>query len=246
MLNLIGIGLGNEKDLTLNALEAIKKSDIIYLENYTSLIGFDIKDLEKLIEKKINLVDRSFVEGEILIEEAKDKDVSILIKGDVFSATTHGSLLLNARENKIKVKIFHNSSILTAIGDTGLSLYKFGKTVSIPFDNKNVNSSYDVFLDNKNMHTLFLLDLKPSENKFMNFKDGLNYLLEKSKIRNDGKFNLNSKCIVCCAIGTNKEAIRYGFVKDLIKLNLDVYPQCFIVPGDLHFMEEEILELYKI
>ena len=99
MLYLIGIGLGNEKDITLNGIEALKKSDYIYLENYTSNIGFEIENLEKLISKKIILVNRKKMEEEInsILDQAKEKIVSVLIKGDIFSATTHITILLSAK-----------------------------------------------------------------------------------------------------------------------------------------------------
>ena len=43
-----------------------------------------------------------------IIAEAKEKNVSLLIIGDPFSATTHLSLLKQAQENNIKVNIFSN------------------------------------------------------------------------------------------------------------------------------------------
>ena len=30
------------------------------------------------------------------------------------------------------------------------------------------------------------------------------------------------------------------------QLNIEVYPQCVIIPGDLHFIEEEMLSCFKI
>ncbi len=247
MLYLIGIGLGNEKDLTLNSLEAVKKCDLVYLENYTSSLNFDIKSLEKLTGKMIITADRDLVENsEEIIENAKEQNVAFLVKGDIFSATTHLDLFLRAKKEKIECKIFHNSSILTAVGDTGLSLYKFGKTASIPFDNEKIESPYDIFLENGKMHTLFLLDLKPSENKYLNFKDGLNYLLKKSGERKDNKITNETKCVLCFSLGTEKEFIKYGRIKDLFNLNIESYPQCIIMPGELHFIEEEMLNIFKI
>jgi len=39
MLFLIGIGLGDEKDITIKGWETIQKCEIIYLENYTSILS---------------------------------------------------------------------------------------------------------------------------------------------------------------------------------------------------------------
>jgi diphthine synthase len=45
MLYVIGLGLGDEKDITLRGLEAIKKCKKVFLENYTSILGVDINKL---------------------------------------------------------------------------------------------------------------------------------------------------------------------------------------------------------
>ena len=39
MLYFVGLGLGNEKDITLRGLEAVKSCEKIFLENYTSVLG---------------------------------------------------------------------------------------------------------------------------------------------------------------------------------------------------------------
>ena len=71
MLYLIGLGL-DKKDITMNGLEAIKKSKKIYFENYTNVMPYSVKDLEKLIKRKVLIADRKFVEeNESLIEESK-------------------------------------------------------------------------------------------------------------------------------------------------------------------------------
>ena len=80
-----------------------------------------------------------------MLKKAVENDVAFLVVGDVFSATTHVDLALRARKADVKVHLIHNASILTAVGDTGLSLYKFGKTASIPFENKDVEAPYECF-----------------------------------------------------------------------------------------------------
>lgn len=239
-LNLIGIGLGDEKDITLKGLELVKKSDIVYLENYTSKLNCNISKLEKLYGKKIILADRDLVENKYeIVNNALKKEVSLLIIGDVFSATTHADIAKRAIDKKIKVNIVHNASVLTAVGSTGLSLYNFGKTTSIPFDNKNVVSPIKVFEENKKlgMHTLFLLDLKPDEDKFMSVNEAIEYLLRN-------KIDENTLAVACCALGSEKQIIKFAKLKDLKNKKFDAYPQCLIIPGKMHFMEEEFLEFF--
>ena len=108
MLYLIGIGLNNEKDISLNGLEAVKKADVVYLENYTSKLSCSVADLEELYEKKIILADRELVEQkaeETILKDAQNKNVAFLVIGDVFGATTHVDLMLRAKKLNIKVKI---------------------------------------------------------------------------------------------------------------------------------------------
>ena len=83
-------------------------------------------------------------------------------------------------------------------------LYNFGKTASIPFNNEQIETPYNVLNDNLSigLHTLFLLDLKSSF-EFMNFKEGINYII---KIENKQRLNLinnDSKVIICAGLGTN-------------------------------------------
>lgn len=42
MLYIIGLGLGDERDITLRGLEAVKKCDKVYIEAYTSLLSFGL------------------------------------------------------------------------------------------------------------------------------------------------------------------------------------------------------------
>lgn len=48
MLYMIGLGLGSSKDITLKGLELMKQADMVYLEQYTSLLC-DEKDIKDLV-----------------------------------------------------------------------------------------------------------------------------------------------------------------------------------------------------
>jgi len=243
MLYLIGIGLNDEKDISVKGLEAVKKCEAVYLESYTSKLACSIEDLEKFYGKKIITADRDLVEKkaeETILKDAKEKDTALLIIGDVFGATTHVDLLLRAKKEKIETKIIHNASILTAIGVTGLELYKFGKVTSIPFENENVKSPIEVLENNQKigLHTLFLLDLDPKNNKFLTVSDAAKYLL------NNG-VDENKLTIACAQLGSDEPFITVDKLKALEKLEVDKYPQCLIIPGKLHFMEEGSLKIYS-
>ena len=137
MLHLIGLGLGNEKDITVNALEAIRdKCAYVYLENYTSVLCCAPSKLEEFYGKKVTICDRAFVESngvDGMLTQAEKEDVAFLVVGDCFAATTHSDLVLRAHEKKVKVKTYYNASIMNACAGSGLQLYNFGKTVSLCF-----------------------------------------------------------------------------------------------------------------
>ncbi|HSU72705.1 MAG TPA: diphthine synthase [Candidatus Binatia bacterium] len=248
-LNVIGIGLADEKDITVKGLELVKKSDLIYLESYTSKLTVPVAALEKFYGKKIELADRKTVEvdaEEKLLTPAKTKDVTLLIIGDALSATTHLDLLMRAREMKIKTNVVHNASVLTAIGKTGLQLYKFGKTASIPFTHADYEpeTPYTILAENQGIgaHTLFLLDLRPDENKYMTVTDAIRYL-QKLELRiGKGLVKDATQMIGCARLGAADEKILVGKAKDLLKKDFGAPVHCLIIPGKLHFMEEDVLK----
>jgi len=248
-LYFIGLGLSNEKDISINGLEAVKKCDIVYLENYTSILNCKKEDLEKLYSKKIILARRSLVEADNneIIENAKAKNVAFLVIGDPFAATTHIDLFLRAKKEGIKCNVVHNASIASAVGITGLQVYKFGKITSIPLENENIETPYDVLKGNLSLgsHTLFLLDLNPDEEKFMSVNDAIRYLLKVELKRNERIFSEKTLCVGCARIGSESQVIKAGSAKDLLKFNFGKPVHCLIVPGKLHFMEEGALELYS-
>lgn len=247
-LYFIGLGLSNEKDITISGLEAVKKCDLVYLENYTSILNCKREDLEKFYGKKIIPARRNLVEadGNEIIENAKSKNVAFLVIGDPFAATTHIDLFLRAKKEGIKCSVMHNASVVTAVGITGLQIYKFGKITSIPLENENIEAPYDVLKENLSLglHTLFLLDLNPEEEKFLSTNDAIRYLLKAELKRNEKIFPEKTFCVGCARIGSESQAIKAGSAKDLLKYNFGKPVHCLIVPGKLHFMEDEGLRLW--
>jgi len=238
-LYFIGIGLNDEKDITIKGLEAVKKCDSIYLENYTSILQIPIEKLEQFYGKKIILANRELVEQkaeQTILTDAKTKNTAFLVIGDPLCATTHVDLMLRAKKDNIQVEVIHNASIISAIGITGLEVYKFGKITSIPFNNENVKTPIEVYDINKKngLHTLFLLDLDPENNKFLTIPEAIEYLT-KNGISEEELF------IGCSRVGSNQPLIIKGKAKEIIKKDFGNPPYCLIIPGKLHFIEEEAL-----
>ncbi|MGB9748731.1 MAG: diphthine synthase [Candidatus Woesearchaeota archaeon] len=251
-LYLIGLGLEDEKSITLNGLEAIRNADFVFLENYTSkLVELDINKMELLFGKKIDLAERSFLENnEKILELSKKRNVVILTPGDPMVATTHIQLKIDAEEKKIPVVIINNTSVINALGNLGLEIYKLGKITSIPFAAKSFfpETPYDVIKENNsiNAHTLCLLDLKPEEQKFMSFNEALEYLLNIENKRKENVLNKETLVLGCAALGSKKQMVVFGKIDNVIKKRFLETPQCLVVLSKLHFIEESSLKRYLI
>ncbi len=239
MLYLVSLGLKKE-DISLGAIESVKDCDLVYIERYTNLYEPNLKELEKIFNKKITELKREEVESNKLIEESKKKNIALLVPGDCLTATTHISLLLEAKKHNIKTKVVHGPSILTAVAETGLSIYKFGSTTSIPFSTENIKTPIEVIKKNQQigLHTLVLLDLNPNGNKYLTIKEALDYLI-KNGIKKEQLY------IGCARLGKDP-IIRKGKAIDLTKEDFGEPPYCLIVIGNLGFLEEEASDFFNI
>ncbi len=109
MLYFIGLGLYDERDISVKGLEAVRAADTIYAEFYTSrLMGTSPEKLEALYGKSIHLLSREEVEVDpAWLEEAREKDVAFLVGGDAMVSTTHLDLRLRAAEMGIDTRVIH-------------------------------------------------------------------------------------------------------------------------------------------
>lgn len=239
MLYLVGLGLHDETDISVKGLEAAKAADRLFAEFYTCPIRINMEKLEAMIGKEVKVLDRKGVEeSDKIIEEAKSKKVVFFVGGDPLSATTHADIILRARKLGIRVKIIHSSSIFSAIAETGLHLYKFGKTTSIPIPQKNYRptSFFDVIKDNKShgLHTLCLLDIG------MDAKEALKLLREIAEEKEDNIFDETPVIVVSQLGGPAK--VFFAPLQQLLQQELGEQMHSIVVPGDLHFQEEEFLK----
>ncbi|BGP28798.1 diphthine synthase [Rhodotorula toruloides] len=178
MLYLVGLGLHDEKDVTVRGMEAIKGSERVYLEAYTSILGVGKERLDAFYGKDIVVADRDMVEmdSDEILRDADKVDVAFLVVGDPFGATTHADLLLRADALSIPYTVIHNASVMNAVGALGLALYNYGQTVSIPFftDSWRPDSWLERVRENMRLglHTLCLLDIKVKEQSEENLARG--------------------------------------------------------------------------
>ena len=242
-LTLISIGLADERDLSQRAVEEAKHCDALYAELYTTVLDTDTGRLSTLIGKPITLLPRRGLEeaSDSLLDEAEKKKVGILVGGDALSATTHISMILEAQKRGIKARVVHGSSALTAVAETGLSLYKFGRTVTLPLTQKGPPDTVLRTLEENRehgLHTLVLLDLDAEADQYLTINQAITLLLEAER---QETFNGETLAVGVARLGREDSLIRAGRASDLTDHDFGAPPQALIVPGRLHFLESEAL-----
>lgn len=268
MLYIIGLGLGDEKDITVRGLEAIRSSDKVFLEAYTSVLCVGKERLEAFYETPIILADRHMVESEAeqIYEPAKTQNISLLVVGDPVCATTHTDIMIRAKEFGVNVKLIHNASVMGAAGCCGLQLYNFGHTVSIPFfeENWRPTSFYPKIRYNRlgGMHTLCLLDIKVKEPdfeamtrgkqvflppRFMSVPTAACQLIEAEETLKEGAYNVDKTlCVGLARLGQPTQQIVAGTLSELQAMDFGEPLHSLIVCGELHELELEVLKEFLV
>ncbi len=249
MLFFVGLGLYDEKDISLKGLEAVRAADTIYAEFYTSrLMGTTLERLQGLYGKEVRLLSRQDVEVDpSWLEEARERDVAFLVGGDPMVSTTHLDLRLRALESGIQTKVIHSSSIVTAVsGLTGLQNYRFGRSSTIPFPyqarGKRIipETPYLVLKENmdRNLHTMLFLDIQ--NERYMTVNEGAGLLLEMGGAAGDSAL-LGHLGIGIARAGSEDAAVKADYLCRLSIHDFGGPLHIMVVPAKLHFMEAKAL-----
>ncbi len=244
----VGLGLHDEKGISLHGLEETKNADYAFIELYTSLFpDFSTKRFEAMVNKQVRIVSRCDLEeenGALILNAAESGKTVFLVPGDPFIATTHVTLRIEAEKRGIKTRIIHGASVISAIiGLSGLHNYKFGKTVTIPLPENYSETPYNVIAQNKKrgLHTLCLLDLKADEKRFLSIKEALTLLLAIEQKKKKGIVTPSTVVVGVARAGSNAPTLKADYIKELSTYDFGGPPQSLIFLGDLHFMETEAL-----
>jgi len=268
MLYFIGLGLGDERDISLKGLDAVRSCSRVYLESYTSILpGVDKKALEELYGKEISIADREFVEekAEEIIDGSDTDNVAFLVVGDPFGATTHTDLWMRAREKHIPTETIHNASIMNAIGICGLQLYRYGEAVSIALftENWRPDSWYDKIKANMKLglHTLCLLDIKVKEPslealargkkvyekpRFMTIREAIEQLLEVESKRAENVYGEDTFCVGLARVGGSDQVVASGAMGSLRRYEFGGPLHSLVIPGEMHFLEEQLVRSFSV
>jgi diphthine synthase len=178
MLTFVGLGLHDERSVTVAGRRAIRDADRVFAEFYTSrLVGATLPDLEAFHGVDVEVRGRAGVEDdpEAVLSAAEVGDVVFATAGDAMVSTTHVDLRLRAEARGIETRLVHGPSAATAAaGLTGLQNYRFGKAVTLPFPHAHgggdvPGSVVDSVAANRDrgLHTLVYLDIEvdPAERR---------------------------------------------------------------------------------
>ncbi|MCI4360307.1 MAG: diphthine synthase [Thermoplasmata archaeon] len=248
----VGMGLYDEQDLSYRAVEVLRRCERIFAEEYTSVLAPGSLDrLSATLDRPIERIDRRELEAqtEVLDALTGGHRVALLVAGDPFAATTHVALRLAAEAAGHRWTYHPNASILhAAAGFLGLQPYRFGRTVSLPFPEPGFAPTSPIEIAGRNradrLHTLVLLDLRPSEGRFLTADRALEILLERDPL--GAHLPHDAELAVVARVGSPTAEGWYGRRGDLAAAPFGPPLHALLVPAsDLHFEETEALARFR-
>ncbi len=246
MLTFIGLGLFDKTDISQKGLACIRQADHVFLESYTScLMGSTAGDLEEYYGKPVHRLFREDVEQhpDRVLELAAKEQVVFLCAGDPMVSTTHSDLRIRAAERGIRTSIIHAASIASAVcGLTGLQNYRFGKSCSVPFPQKNwfPTTPFDVIMQNlaSRLHTIVYLDIQ--KDRFMTIPEAVG-LLEGMAREKQAVIPLY---VGIARAGSDDVMVRAGTAGKVRAEAFGPPLHILVIPAELHDMEQRYLEMF--
>lgn len=247
-INFVGLGLGSKEYLTRAAEEVLLTTEKVYLDTYTGYVSNELFEyLRELLKERLICAERKLLENNLskIIDEGSRVEIAVAVPGDPFIATTHIVMLLEAVKRRINVRVIHGVSILSASASySGLSAYKFGRTVTIPKSAsiEVMEGIYQVVATNQEqgLHTLILLDTADGG---LTAQEAAGYLLSVEEKIGHGLFREDRIVIVLTHVGMRTASKGCYLLKNLTNINLPPPPHVLIIPGELNSVEKEALKM---
>ncbi|MFB6129186.1 MAG: diphthine synthase [Halorhabdus sp.] len=246
MLTFVGLGLYDERSVTLAGRDAIRSADRVFAEFYTSrLAGASVDDLETFHDIDIEVRDRAGVEQDPapILDAARESDVVFLTAGDTMISTTHVDLRLRAEERGIETQVIHGTTAQAAASSlTGLQNYRFGKATTLPFERSHggegvPDSVIETIEANRDrgLHTLVFLDItaESDDETYMRGEQAASLLAEH--------WRPDALGVVVARAGSPDPVVRAGRLRDLAGGDFGDPLHLLVVPGSLHHIERDAL-----
>jgi diphthine synthase len=243
MLTFVGLGLYDERSITVEGQQALGDADHAFAEFYTSkLIGTSVEALESHHGVEIEVRDRAGVEQdpEPILDAAAEGDAVFLTAGDTMISTTHVDLRLRAHERGIETRVIHGVTAQTATSSlTGLQNYRFGKATTLPFPYAHgaeglPASVTETIADNQaaDLHTVVYLDIKADRDEFMTADVGAELLAEEYP---------DLVGVVIARAGSPEPLVEAAPMADLAEREFGEPLHLLVIPGELHLLEADAL-----
>jgi diphthine synthase len=243
MLTFIGLGLYDERSITVEGRDALRAADRAFAEFYTShLVGASVSELESYHGVDIEVRDRAGIEQrpEPILDAAADGDVAFLTAGDTMISTTHVDLRLRAMERGIETRVIHGVTAQSAAsGLSGLQNYRFGKAVTLPFPYAHggddvPTSVVDSIEANRErgLHTLVYLDIKADRDEYMTADVAAGMLA-------DGWQDVLA--VAVARAGSPDPLVAADRLSALADRTFGDPLHLLVIPGDLHHIEADAL-----
>ena len=247
MLSFVGLGLYDERSVTIEGRDALREADAAFAEFYTSeLVAASVADLEAYHDVEIQVRDRAGVEQDPdpILRAGEDGNAVFLTAGDPTVSTTHVDLRLRAHERDIETRIVHAPTVQTAAsGLTGLQNYRFGKATTIPFPWAHggdgvPDSVIDTIEENRErgLHTVAYLDIKAESDEMLSGQEAADLLATH--------WQADALGVLVGRAGSPDPVVEAATLGDLSAGAFGEPPHLLVIPGELHPIERDALEAF--
>jgi len=264
MLAFVGLGLYDERSITVEGRRTVERADRVFAELYTTrLAGATVADLETFHDVSVERRSREGIERdpEPVLAAAAEGTAVLLVGGDPMVSTTHVDLRLRAHERGIDTRIVHGTSAATAAaGLTGLQNYRFGPATTLPFPDAHgvdgvPGSVHETLAANRDrgLHTLTYLDVKADDDRYMTADRAADLLLAAWHERSWGDGSIDRPtgeagplAVAVAHAGAERPTVVADRLAGLADGDYDYGdpPHLLVLPGDLHHVEREALSAF--
>jgi len=245
MLTFVGLGLYDERSITLEGRRALRDADHVFAEQYTSrLAGASLADLKTFHGVEIEGRTRAGVEQDPapILDAAAARQAVFLVGGDPLVATTHIDLRLRAQDRGIDTQVVHGTSAQTAACSlTGLQNYRFGKATTLPFPGSRGPAVPDSVLETlaenraRDLHTLVYLDIAAAEERYLTADLAADVLAETHP---------DTLGVAVARAGSVEPIVTADHLTDLAHRCYGDPLHLLVIPGSLHEIEAEALRAF--
>ncbi|WP_435197249.1 diphthine synthase [Natronomonas sp. EA1] len=244
MLTFIGLGLYDERSITVEGRDILQEADAVFAEFYTSkLAGATVDELEAYHDIDIDVRDREGTEQhpEPILDAAEDGHAVFLTAGDTMISTTHVDLRLRAHDRGIDTRVVHGTTAEAAASSlTGLQNYRFGKATTLPFPyahgGEGVPDSMTETIEanrERGLHTLVFLDIKAEKGDYMTADVAADLLAEH--------WEPETLAVAVCRAGSPEPLVVADRLDALTQREFGDPLHLLVVPGSLHYLERDAL-----